>query len=183
MHSSSLTVTVDAAAAARAEILQSAKASIERDGIRKMTMSGIAERGGVPKAAIYNHFRSRGDLLDQLLASELATVEEVAERAGQSIAEQLAATALAIAEHPALGAIRRHEPDVLAGMAGLTAAKPTGRWEAVVATVQHRLMSAGARSDEIAVELVLRWLLSIVMAPGTAERLRAEAGLLADAVS
>lgn len=168
---------------ARAGILDGARTSIEQDGVRRMTMSGIADRSGVAKATIYNHFRSRGDLLDQLLAAEITKVEEVADRAGSSIGTQLGAVALIIAAHPSLAAIRRNEPAVLAGMAGLTAEEPTGRWKAVVAAIHQRLLRAGARSDEIAVELVLRWLLSVVVAPGNPKRLNAEAELLAAAVA
>jgi len=163
---------------ARAGILAGARATIIQGGVRRMTMSAVAERGGVAKATVYNHFRSRGELLDGLLADELTLLLKVADDAGESTADQLTAVAGSMARNRLLDAIRQHEPEVLAGLAG----HPTGRWEGVVVTVQARLAAQGARSDDVAVDLVIRWLLSVVLAPATNERLAPQASLLATAI-
>jgi AcrR family transcriptional regulator len=168
---------------ARGGILDGARATIAHGGVRRMTMSEVAERGGVAKATVYNHFRSRGELLDGLLADELAQLLETADRAGTGTAAQLAALAQSISHNPLLDAIRQSEPEVLAGLTAISNEDTLDRWTAVVDTVRGRLERQGARTDDASVDLVLRWLLSVVLAPAPADRLAAEAGLLAISVT
>jgi AcrR family transcriptional regulator len=168
---------------ARGGILDGARATITEGGVRRMTMSEVAERGGVAKATVYNHFRSRGELLDGLLADELAQLLETADRAGPGTAAQLASLAQSISHNPLLDAIRQSEPEMLAGLTAISNEDTLDRWTAIVDTVRGRLALQGARTDDASVDLVLRWLLSVVLAPAPAERLAAEAGLLSISVS
>ena len=168
---------------ARAGILVGARSTIIHGGVRRMTMTAVAERGGVAKATVYNHFRSRGELLDGLLADELTQLLQVADEAGSSISAQLTAVASSIARNPMLDAIRQHEPEVLAGLTGFAADDVAQRWLDVMATIRARLAAQGAHSDDIAVDFILRWLLSVVLAPAAPERLAVEASLVTAAVT
>jgi AcrR family transcriptional regulator len=164
-------------------ILAGARATIIQGGVRRMTMSAVAERGGVAKATVYNHFRSRGELLDGLLADELARLLQKADDAGPSTVEQLTAVAQSIARNPLLDAIRQHEPEVLAGLTGFAGPEVADRWADVIVVLRARLAEQGVRSDEVAVDLLLRWLLSVVLAPASSDRIAAEATLLAVALA
>lgn len=167
---------------ARAGILDGARASIIAGGVRRMTMSDVAERGGVAKATVYNHFRSRTELLDGLLADELTRLGEVADATGPGIAEQLAALAQSIAGNPLLATIRQSEPDVLADLTAIPNEAARDRWTNNVSSIRTRLTDQAARSDDAAVDLVLRWLVSVVLAPARADRLAEQASLLAVSV-
>ncbi len=147
-----------------------------------MTMSGVAEHGGVAKATVYNHFRSRGELLDGLLADELRLLNLAADEAGDDVGAQLAAAATLIAANPLLAAMRQHEPELLATLAGFTADELDGRWLVVVDSVRERLSRSGCRDDNPAVNVVLRWLVSVAGAPSGDLELRQEALLIAAAV-
>ena len=168
---------------ARAGILAGARTTIIQGGVRRMTMSAVAERGGVAKATVYNHFRSRGELLDGLLADELAQLLQVAARAGSDPTDQLAAAAYSLAQNPMLDAIRQHEPEVLAGLTGFATSDVAERWDGAVASVRELLVGHGLRSDDDAVDFLLRWLLAVVLAPAERARLAAEAGLLITAIA
>jgi TetR/AcrR family transcriptional regulator of autoinduction and epiphytic fitness len=63
----------------RAAILQAALESFRRDGFHATTMDGIAERAGVSKRTVYNHFPSKDELFDvviQTLWNELVPLHE-----------------------------------------------------------------------------------------------------------
>jgi AcrR family transcriptional regulator len=167
---------------ARAGILSGARATINQSGIRRMTMSGVAEHGGVAKATVYNHFRSRGELLDALLADELRLLNAAADEAGDDVSAQLAAAATRISTNPLLAAMRQHEPELLATLAGFTAGELDGRWLDVVDSVRERLSRCGCRDDNPVVNVVLRWLVSVAVAPTADLELREEAMLIGAAL-
>jgi len=150
-------------------------------------MSEVAERGGVAKATIYNHFRSRGELLDGVLAEELRVLNLAADQAMPDktggVGPQLAVAAQLIATNPLLAAMRQHEPELLADLAGFTAGELDGRWLVVVDSVRARLLRSGCRADNPAVNVVLRWLISVAVAPTHEDELSQEASLMAAAVS
>ena len=175
-------MTSQARSGARAGILVGARATINQSGIRRMTMSGVAEHGGVAKATVYNHFRSRGELLDGLLADELRLLNLAADQAGDDVGAQLAAAATLISTNPLLAAMRHHEPEMLASLAGFTGGELDGRWLVVVDSVRERLTRSGCRDDNPAVNVVLRWLISVAVAPTGDLELREEALLMAAAV-
>jgi AcrR family transcriptional regulator len=85
----------------RAAIVEAAASCIERSGVRKLTMSDVSAQARIAKATLYNHFRTKDDLVAALLRS----------RVEQLIAEcsELAAAGLAPAlEHAAGRSTRPH---------------------------------------------------------------------------
>ncbi|MDX6225062.1 MAG: TetR/AcrR family transcriptional regulator, partial [Frankiales bacterium] len=51
----------------RAAILDGAERCIERDGIRRTTMSDVSGEAKVAKATLYNHFRTKDDVMSALV--------------------------------------------------------------------------------------------------------------------
>lgn len=148
----------------RTAILAAAGTCIERRGVRKTTMSDVAATGGVAKATLYNHFRTKDDVLTALVDAQVAALgsacAEVAAERGLAAALELAA-----AEVGASAPLRRvasDEPGLLAPLA----APGEGRgWEQARAAVAGVLAAAGASAGAASVELVLRWLLSHLLWP------------------
>jgi AcrR family transcriptional regulator len=161
----------------RTAILEATAGCLERYGVRKTTMSDVASKGGVAKATLYNHFRTKDDLLRALV---LSRVEALA-----SECSELAAAGLGPALEHAGGWLDAYRPlrRVAADDPGLLAALGTpggGRlWDAARAAVETVLRESGAPSDAVAVDLVLRWLCGHVMWAGSAEEVTAGARLLA----
>lgn len=169
----------------RAGILAGAAHCLVRFGSRRTTMGDIAREGGVAKATLYNHFRSKPEVYAALVADEvgelLAAVTSVEEPAGSTAAvvAMAACAALALAEHPVVRALAVAEPEVLAGLL-LPGESPV--WGHVTEVVTERVslaLAAGAlhprRDPAAVVETLLRWVLSHATWPAGESSIRAGA--------
>lgn len=165
---------------ARTAILAGARAVVAESGVRHMTMSAVAEHGGVAKATIYNHFRSRGELLDGLLIDELTLLDAVAAAAGDDLADQLSALGRDLSANPVLAGLRRYEPEALLAMtAAATQRGRAARADAVAQAVAQRLAGPGGEAADEGVDLIIRWLCSLAWAPLPDDQVQAEAVALA----
>ena len=162
----------------RTALLAAAAACVQRDGVRKLTMGDVSTMGGVAKATLYNHFRTKGDLLAALVEDRVsalgASCADVARQRGLPAA--LEAAAAALAADPALRRVSADEP--LALLPLLRAGEARG-WEQARGAVAEVLRAAGAPADAAAVEAVLRWLSGQLLWPATPEQARHGAALLA----
>jgi AcrR family transcriptional regulator len=167
---------------ARAGILSGAAKCIAKYGTRKSTMGDIAVAGGVAKATIYNHFRTKSHVYAALLADEvddlLSQLAALPAPAGtaESVVEALAFAAEWLTDHPVLRALREREPELAARLA-----RPTKdpAWQQVRQAALHRVslaVAAGALHQQTdpaaAVDVLLRWVVSHITWPaahGTAE--------------
>jgi AcrR family transcriptional regulator len=160
-------------------LLDGALACIERDGLRRLTMSAICVRSGVAKATLYNHFRTKSEVLAALVGREVDRAFAAAEAA--QVSGGLAAALAAAAEYVGTGrAVRRvagHEPALLVGL--LTPAR-TPPWDELRARLG---VLADVPVEHPVVDLVLLWLGSQLVAPQPGLELDASAGLLAAAAA
>jgi AcrR family transcriptional regulator len=157
----------------RAAVLDGAVRAVDKHGARKATMGDIAMLAGIAKGTLYNHFRDRDAVYAAALDAGVRTLaDEAALAAREDLAEALALAAERIGRHPALRRIAADEPVVLAALV-----TPTDGpiWTAARDGVAAVLAAAGAvterpggaaAADPVAVEVVLRWLLSFVTDPG-----------------
>jgi len=170
---------------ARAGILAGAASCVARYGTRKTTMGDIAREGGVAKATLYNHFRTKDDVLGALLAAQVddcvSRIEGLDSQRGtaSSLAEALACAASFVAEHPVLRHLALAEPALVATIVTPGAGE---LWERARSVARDRLslaQAAGslhARHDtEEMVESSLRWVVSHALWPSAAERVKADA--------
>jgi AcrR family transcriptional regulator len=139
-------------------------------------MGDVASIAGVAKATLYNHFRTKEDVLAALVSSGLDTLvsecEGLAHTAGLTAALQHAARTLAA--QPALRRVALDEPGLLRPL--LVTAEGDNRADAAVSRV---LAAAGVTPEPYAVETVRRWLSSYVWDPGVEDRVGPAAALLA----
>lgn len=183
----------------RAAVLRAAAECIERHGVRRTTMVDVASRSGVAKATLYNHFRTKDDVLAALVEAQVvalvAACADVAtrrpdpagpvDRAGSAgsaaaLAAALTHAAVALSGSPALRRVAADEPALLAALC----VPGDGRtWQAAREGVVGVLRATGAAQDPPAVELVLRWLTAHLAWPATPDRALAEAALLATGLS
>ena len=160
----------------RAAILDATAACVEQFGVRKTTMSDVSAQAKVAKATLYNHFRTKDDLLDALVMSRIEQLaQECAELAGAGLGPALEHAGRTIGAWPSLRRVGQDEPAIMA-----TLATPgSGRlWDLARRGVQTVLRESGAPSDEVSVDLVLRWLCGHVMWAATDAELRLGARLL-----
>ena len=165
----------------RAAAIAGARRVIAERGVRKATMGDVAVRGGLAKATLYNHVRTKDELL--LLVVDDAGDRVLAAAAGAlgrgDLVTAFAVAAAELAGDELLVGLRRVEPTALLAVA----APGSGPgWDAARARVAAALHRAGRQVEDGVVDLVLRWLLSFVVAPGTPAARAAAARVLAGAL-
>jgi AcrR family transcriptional regulator len=161
----------------RAAALEGAVRCIQKQGTRKATMADIAAMGGIAKATLYNHFRTKEDVFSAVVHDQVNRLgEECVLAAAEGLAAALALAADRVALHPAVRRVAAEEPAVLAGLA---VPKEGGVWSVARSAVTATLAAAGCDSSPPATDVVLRWLVSHLFDPGTPASRMADAGLLA----
>lgn len=180
----------NAMARTRTAILDAAADCVERDGVRGTTMGELARTGGVAKATLYNHFRTKEAVLAALVharvealvlecrvvAGEDLHVPGLPAGSGSGLAAALGRAADALASSRPLRRVAASEPALLAPLA---VPDEGPAWAAVREGVAAVLRAGGAEAGADQVEVVQRWLLSGLLWPLPAERARAQAQVLA----
>ena len=162
----------------RTALLQAAAGCVTARGARATTMGQLALEGGVAKATLYNHFRTKDEVLAALVDSRVAALGEVclsvAGDGGLAAALERAAAGLA-ADEP-LRAVAAGEPALLLPLLRPGAG---GGWDAARTAVTTVLEASGTPSGPGAVDTVLRWLVGQLLQPVTADQGRVGAQVLA----
>jgi AcrR family transcriptional regulator len=152
----------------RRGLLTGAARAFAEQGVRGTSMQAIAAAAGVAKGTLYNHFRTKDDVLRVLLRAEL---DRLTALAGPLPRDQaLAVLADEVAAHPVLRRVADDEPQVLAGLLALGAE----RWTDLTGR-----LAAALRIGPDAAELAARWLLGVVLQPGRPVDRQRQAALLA----
>ncbi|WP_116453075.1 TetR/AcrR family transcriptional regulator [Blastococcus litoris] len=156
----------------RLGLLAGAARAFAEHGVRRSTMQSVAAAAGVAKATLYNHFRTKDEVVAALLALELDRLTVLA--SGLPLAEALAALSDELGGHPVLRRLASTEPELLAGLLMLDAE----RWSALVTR-----LGAALGLDPDGAELVGRWLLGVVLQPGRSTTRHRHAARLAELLS
>jgi AcrR family transcriptional regulator len=138
----------------RTALLAGAGRAVEVSGT-KITMAQVAAAGGVAKATLYNHFRTREAVLDALVIHQVDALIDA--QAGKPLAEALADAATAIATSPVRRGLARVEPAVLAAVGRVDLV--TAGWRRAREAVDAALAAAGREGTDT----VLRWLASFLI--------------------
>jgi AcrR family transcriptional regulator len=165
----------------REAALSGAVEAVTKYGSRKATMGDVAILAGIAKATLYNHFRTKDDVYAAVVEAEVEAIAAAAfAKLPNGFDVALAEAAAMIAESPAVRRVAAHEPAVAAGLATLGEGNA---WTSARAHVARALQQAGLDASSGAVDVVLRYLASQVLAPsGPAER-AAAAALITGAVA
>jgi AcrR family transcriptional regulator len=162
----------------REAALAGALAAVTKYGSRKATMGDIAMLAGIAKATLYNHFRTRDDLYVALVGAEIGKVAAAAgDKLPESFDVAVAEAARLLGEYPAL---RRVAVDDPSAMVALTTPAAGPVWDAARGLIAAALREAGYADSPAVVDLVLRYLVSQLLAPSApAERVTAAELLMA----
>ncbi len=174
----------------RAAILEATGRRLGSEGARATTMADIAYAAGIAKATLYNHFRTKPDVLSALVDDQVAALAADAVVAAQQVVdsapaqERLAAAmtqaTITLAAHPALRRLAVDEPTALLPL--LVPGQGRG-WFQARAAVGDVLVATGLPAVPDAVELVLRWLVSQLLWPVEPGAAAAGAALLAAGIA
>jgi AcrR family transcriptional regulator len=145
----------------RAALLHATDACVARYGVRKTTMVDVASRSGVAKATLYNHFRTKDDVLVALV--EQRVTELVASAlAADGLQAALEGAAHTIATAAALRKVATDEPGYLAPLLRPSDARA---WTVAREGIAAVLTKARVPAGQPQVETVLRWFTSQLMWP------------------
>jgi AcrR family transcriptional regulator len=156
-------------ARSRSAILAGAGRAVEVNGTR-VSMAQIAAAGGVAKATLYNHFRSREDVLNALLIAEIDRL--IGEVAHLRLPDALTKAAIAVSNHPLLESLGGEDTATLAVLARVDIR--TAGWLRVAEATEAMLSRSGRRGGP----MVLRWLSSFLTAPAEEDDIRADVEVL-----
>ncbi len=161
----------------RAALLAATTECVARYGIRKTTMVDVASRSKVAKATLYNHFRTKDDVLAAVVEQHVTDLvaECVATASATGLTDPLVLVAQRLQESAAL---RRAAESEQALLAPLLTPGPARGWQAARDGVAAVLTAGRVASGPAEVELVLRWAASQVLWPLAAEQARAGAETL-----
>ena len=157
----------------RAAILAAAVDCVARQGLRRTTMSEVSAAAGVAKATLYNHFRTKDDLLEGLVLARVADLEaDCLAAAGDGLAPALECAAAALAGCAPLRRVVADDPGPL------VVPGPGRPWDAARSAVAAVLAAAGVPAHPAAVDLVLRWVVAQAAWPGSPEEVALGARVL-----
>lgn len=127
-------------------------------------MADIANLAGIAKGTLYNHFRAKEAVFAAAIdAGVRSLTDECVTVADDDLADALALAAERLATHPALCRLAADEPGAIAALAAIDESE---RWDAARASVKSVLDAGGRDATPATVEVVLRWLVSFMGAPG-----------------
>src|SRR5688500_19699011 len=156
----------------RLGLLTGAARAFAEHGVRRSTMQAVAAAAGVAKATLYNHFRTKDDVVGALLAAELDRL--IALAAALPLDQALAALSDELGAHPVLRRLAGTEPEVLTALLGAEAE----RWAELIGRLAGAL-----HLDADGAELAGRWLLGVVLQPGRSTTRHRHAARLAAALT
>jgi AcrR family transcriptional regulator len=184
----------------RVGILEATGRAVEKYGVRRATMGDVASVAGIAKGTLYNHFRTKNDLLTAAIAAGIEALGDdcvaMASSNGEAgLAGALRHAAETLSAHPALVRVAAEEP---AELIRLLLPGYDGAWPAARAAVARVIAAAfpaetlepeagevaeGSALDSAFTETVLRWLVTFTGAPGVPAETAAGAALLAHAIA
>jgi AcrR family transcriptional regulator len=148
----------------RSALLEATAECVARYGIRKTTMVDVASKSRVAKATLYNHFRTKDDVLAALVEQQLA--ELVGACVTTAASSGVVAALARAAEHLAASApLRKAAEGEQALLAPLMTPGDSRGWQAARDGVAAVLLAGHAPHGPAEVELVLRWLVSQLLWP------------------
>lgn len=127
-------------------------------------MADIATLAGIAKGTLYNHFRAKEAVFAAAVDAGVgALTDECVTVANEDLADALALAADRLASHPALRRLAVDEPATLSALTTIDDGEP---WQLARRSVACVLDAAGRDTSAPTVDVVLRWLVSFVGAPG-----------------
>ena len=166
----------------RTALLAATAECVARYGVRKTTMVDVASKSRVAKATLYNHFRTKDDVLAALVEQQVGELVDAC--VGAASARGLEAALVVVAERLAASApLRKAAADEPALLAPLMAPGAGRGWVAARDGAAAVLAAAGVPADPAAVEVLLRWVTSQILWPVPVEAVATAAAAVVTGLS
>lgn len=146
----------------RAALIEGARRSIEKVGVRQTSMADIADQGQIARATLYNHFRSKQDVFLALVEDEIEQMRAIALEQ-PTLDGALLALATYLRDHRVLAPIVAREPAIVAMLTRITPHETWLNARSALADVYARHRTS--EPNPAAVDIALRWLVTQISSP------------------
>jgi AcrR family transcriptional regulator len=147
----------------RDSALAGARRVLAELGPRRASMVDIAVRAGMAKATLYNHFRTKDEVIAALVLVEAEEILRDALTVQHDAAKSLARAAWRLCTHSVLRGAVRAEPVLIASIIASYPSAPI--WSECRRLVSEWLTAVGLVDEEPAQELLVRWLTTTALMP------------------
>jgi AcrR family transcriptional regulator len=149
----------------RSAIVEASRTVIAQGGIKNLSMASVAQTSGLARATIYNHVRDKSELLNLVSVDFREEIVRIAHQAAQKdFLTAVITVAHFVATDPMLVTLRSTDPHIVI----TTLESVLQMSDDVAQPVMELLLTTSIHADLAAVEVVLRWLSSYCLVPGTA---------------
>lgn len=150
----------------REALLAATLTALADNGVRRLTMTEVAAAAGIAKATMYNHFRTKPDLLRATARAQAEAVvaEAAVVAAAAGAGEGLARAARAIGEHRVVRELALNEPAAIAELAAGALAVSGAGAQVVRDGVIGVLRAGGLEPNDALTAALARWLVSFLLA-------------------
>jgi AcrR family transcriptional regulator len=147
--------TQDAIAQAARTILQSGPA-------KNLSMVSLATNSGIARATVYNHISEKADIYRLISESYVDEISKLVAK-NTNLVEGLTALAEFFANDGAISGLRKHDSKALMAAISHVHSMP----DQIAKLVMDSLLKWNVSADLISADVVIRWLTSYAINPGT----------------
>lgn len=162
--------TKDAISAAARTILQSKPT-------KNLSMVSLATTSGIARATVYNHVAEKSDIYKLIFESYLDDFAKIIDKTN-SLIDGLNAFAEFVASDGAIKGLREHDPKSLLAAITFIHSMP----DEIAKLAMDALLKWNATADLVSADVVIRWVTSFAINPGSEVDRQVGAELLANAL-
>lgn len=163
--------TKDAISAAARTILHSKPT-------KNLSMVSLATTSGIARATVYNHVAEKSDIYKLIYESYLVDISEIVAK-NKSLVNGLIELAEYVVKDGAINGLREHDPKSLIAAITFIHTMP----DEIAKLSMDALLKWNATADLISVDVVIRWVTSFAINPGSELDRQVGAELLANALA
>lgn len=158
-------------------IAQAARSILQNGPTKNLSMVSLATTSGIARATVYNHITEKNDIYRLLSHNYLDEISQII-KSSTSMVSGLNALADFVATDAAIAGLRNHDPKALVAAITYVHQMP----DQIAKMVMDSLLAWNVSADLIAADVVLRWITSYAINPGTALERQVGAEVLASAL-
>ncbi len=158
-------------------IAQAARSILQNGPTKNLSMVSLATTSGIARATVYNHIGEKQDIYRLLAENYLEEVTSLISKTNSLVAG-LNALADFVATDPAISGLREHDQKALVAAITYVHSMP----DQIAKLVMDSLLTWNVSADLIAADVVIRWLTSYAINPGSQIDRQVGAEVLASAL-
>jgi AcrR family transcriptional regulator len=158
-------------------IAESARSILQNGPTKNLSMVSLASTSGIARATVYNHIGEKADIYRLISDSYIQDITKIISK-NPSLVEGLVAIAEFVALDNAICGLRKHDPKALINAITYVHSMP----DQFAKVVMDTLLAWNVSADLVSADVVIRWLTSYAINPGSKVDRQVGAEVLANAL-